>query len=47
MREKIILWSFTGTLVADVVILSWIGYILSKYLPQILQAMQILSNSGN
>lgn len=47
MREKIILWSFTGILITDVAILGWIGYIISKYLPQILHAVQTLSGAGS
>lgn len=47
MREKIILWCFTGMLAANVVTLGWIGYTINKYLPQILHAVQILSGTGN
>lgn len=42
MRGKIMLWSFTGILVTDVVILGWTGYTINKYLPQILHAVQAL-----
>lgn len=44
-RIEIKMWIGTGMLTASVAILGWMGYTISKYLPQILHAVQILSSA--
>ncbi|EAX0015409.1 TPA: hypothetical protein G8Z53_001793 [Salmonella enterica] len=46
-RIEIKMWIGTGMLAASAAILGWMGYTISKYLPQILHAVQILSSTGN
>ncbi|EGO7249614.1 hypothetical protein IU821_001167 [Salmonella enterica] len=41
-RIEIKMWIGTGMLTASVAILGWMGYTISKYLPQILHAVQAL-----
>lgn len=43
-RIEIKMWIGTGILTAGVTLLGWLGYVINNYLPQILHAVQIISN---
>ncbi|EAZ1829238.1 hypothetical protein HYQ84_002374 [Salmonella enterica] len=41
---EIKMWLGTGILTAGATLLGWLGYVINNYLPQILHAVQIISN---
>ncbi|EII9021855.1 hypothetical protein KI876_002747 [Salmonella enterica] len=41
---EIKMWLATGILTAGLTLLGWLGYVINNYLPQILHAVQIISN---